>query len=161
MNRIASSTRVLGDLGAGRSGVDVKTFTYQGTSATTTDTSVRGTSQSHTEEKNAIGKVVSVTDAIGTSLYTYDSDGNLTVVQEGAPSTSNVLTYVYDNRGRKTDMYDPDTGHWHYEYNGYGDVVLQKDGSGQLASSTYDALDRMTSRTDAGGTAEWIYDLAP
>jgi RHS repeat-associated protein len=44
---------------------------------------------------------------------------------------------------------------------GFGDLVGQLDAKGQLTAMTYDVLGRMTSRTDATGKAQWVYDVAP
>jgi len=48
-----------------------------------------------------------------TTLYGYDLNGNQTTVTD---PKGNVTTTVYDNYGRKTDVYDPDAGRTMYSY---------------------------------------------
>ena len=43
---------------------------------------------------------------------------------------------------------DPDLGAWVYQYNGFGDLVVQGDGKWQPTFMTYDTLGRMVQRDD-------------
>jgi len=109
------------------------------------------------QEKNAIGKVISVYDkASGAMDYEFDSLGNLTKTTD--PS-GNQVTITYDVLGRKMSMNDPDLGIWSYEYNTFGELISQTDAKGQTTTINYDKLGRMISRTDSSGTASWQYDV--
>jgi YD repeat-containing protein len=72
-------------------------------------------------------------DVAGRLLRTTDPKGN-------------VMTLTYDGLGRKTDMTDPDMGHWHYDYDANGNLISQTDAKGQTITMQYDALNRITLR---------------
>ncbi|WP_444889448.1 RHS repeat-associated core domain-containing protein [Microbulbifer sp. DLAB2-AA] len=117
-----------------------------------TTVSLNPEGQSKTETKNAIGELITVVDNLGGRLeYQYDAQGNLRYVHKlGSPSDPhNLITEIkYDLLGRKTEMRDPDKGYWQYGYNGFGELIWQKDAKGQLTVNTYDLLGRQTSRKD-------------
>lgn len=128
--------------------------------------------QVKTETYDAAGKLTEVSDALGgTITYTYDVFGNLKnatttgpVVADGATSSITV-SIGYDELGRKQTMDDPDKGHWEYDYNAFGELVVQRDAKGQRSEMQYDKLGRMTSRTDyvgstAQSTTSWVFDTA-
>ena len=117
-----------------------------------------GTAQTRTREKDALGRLVKVTDPLNNSnRYTYDSVGNLLSTTDAA---NNVTTVTYDVRDRKTAMSDPDMGRWTYGYNALGELISQTDAKGQTVSMVYDLLGRMTRRTESEGTTSWSYDTA-
>lgn len=108
--------------------------------------------------------------------YVYDGSGNMTSMKD---VTANLETIInYDDRGRKTSMNDPNKGLWLYEYNVFGELVLQTDAASNKICQVYDSLGRMTKRVDnyqGDATAarndcsgdddntavsEWFYDLA-
>jgi RHS repeat-associated protein len=144
------------------------TTTYEGSTVTTTRT-VNGETRTRSETKNALGKISSVTDANKVTVaFSYDADGNLryTAAPSDACDTTtgaanNAVQITYDARGRKETSHDPDLGDWGYQYNGFGDLVLQADGKGRPTVMTYDTLGRVVQREDDKGTALWIYDAAP
>jgi YD repeat-containing protein len=67
---------------------------------------------------------------------------------------------VYDPRGRRVSLSDPDTGSSSYVYNAIGELVSQTDAKGQTQTVTYDKLGRMKTRTTAEGICTWNYDTA-
>jgi RHS repeat-associated protein len=143
------------------------TTTYDGPTVTTKRT-VNGVLRTRSETKNALGKVASVTDANSTKIsFAYDSDGNLRYnasVADACDSNvdhSNFLETTYDARGRRQRTQDPDMGVWVYQYDGFGDLVVQGDGKGRLTTMAYDTLGRLIRRIDDSGTSQWIYDVAP
>ncbi len=81
----------------------------------------------------------------------YDATGNL-VETNAAGITTNVY---YDTLGRKIKMDDPNKGTWEYRYNGFGELVGQKDANGKVTCQTYDLLGRMVLRYDNYGTGHW------
>jgi RHS repeat-associated protein len=174
LSRPQTVTQDLGPLGdsitgAGEGSGDIE-ITYQGFT-TRTDRTVNGEVRRKYETKNGLGKVASVetlkgdpSDRANETIisYRYDVDGNLT---DTFDPSSNTIHIEYDSRGRKLTSTDPDLGFWEYGYNGFGDLLTQVDpnsrSASQTISMTYDKLGRMTSKTDAQGTSEWIYDVAP
>jgi len=134
-----------------------ETTTYQGSSTLTTmTTTLNGDSRSRQETKNALGKVAVVTDDSMKSItYSYDPDGNLTGVS--GPGVSMVASY--DSQGRKRVTSDLDVGYWTYTYDGFGQLVSQKDAKQQITTMTYDEVGRVLTKTDANQqVSEWVYD---
>jgi len=159
---------VLDGISGGQTRSTAVATTYDGPTVTTIRT-VNGETRTRSQTKNALGKIASVTDAKGVAIsYSYDADGNLAYTaapSEVCESTSGVsdkvLHITYDARGRKQSSHDPDLGDWGYQYNSFGDLVLQTDGKGRPANMKYDTLGRMRQRDDDSGTGRWIYDAAP
>jgi RHS repeat-associated protein len=135
---------------------DTTTFAYKGLTTEVTD--VKG--RLARTVKNSQGWVTSsIRDVNGTAAtvtYDYDAIGNLTSTNAAGVTT----TMTYDNRGRKTQMVDPDMGTWTYGYNAFGELTSQTDAKSQSVTMGYDALGRMTSRVEAEGTTIWTYDTA-
>jgi RHS repeat-associated protein len=70
--------------------------------------------------------------------YAYDLLDRLTQVtrdQDGPNETTSTISY--DGLGRKSDMQDPDMGHWQYEYDDAGNLLVQRDALYLSNSSTY------------------------
>lgn len=141
-------------------GTQTTTYAYSGFTTTATDPKGRvsetvknaqGWTVSTTRNKNAAGGATA-----STVTYDYDALGNL--VSTNAAGA--VTTLTYDLRGRKTSMVDPDMGTWHYRYNGFGELIWQKDAKNQIVTLDYDSLGRMTSRVEPEGTTTWTYDTA-
>lgn len=131
-------------------------FAYAG--QTTTTTNDRG--QVRTEEKNAIGLLVRVTDPAGGQLaHQHDAFGNLVATKD---ALQNSITLKYDILGRKLELNDPDAGLWKYEYDALGQLVWQQNANqravGTATTMAYDKLGRMTSRVEPEGTGTWSYD---
>jgi RHS repeat-associated protein len=100
--------------------------------------------------------------------YDYDAQGNLSYTKQvgtlGVTAGQILKTRVmFNTRGFKTQMIDPDMGTWDYTYNAYGELLTQTDAlsARQTITMGYDSLGRMTSRADhADGTTIWTYDSA-
>jgi RHS repeat-associated protein len=140
--------------------------TFQQLGSTTIET-VNGQARNRRDWKNVLGKVTKILDAnqyndstLGDTEYAYDVEGKLTQVT--LPGGA-MVEIGYDSRGRKSLTVDPDLGTWTYTYNGFGDLVTQKDAKLITTTMTYDMLGRMATQTrdDGSGTAQWIYDVAP
>ena len=132
------------------------TATYNG--RTTSTTNNNGVTNSRTV--NSQGKVVSVTDAVGTAdassvAYEYDNWGNLSKTTDAA---GNVTQMSYDLLGRKTQLVDPDMGSWTYTVDNLGQVTSQIDAKGQTTTNTYDVLGRMTRRLEGDLDSSWYYE---
>ncbi|MDG4763440.1 polymorphic toxin-type HINT domain-containing protein [Solwaraspora sp. WMMD406] len=94
------------------------------------------------------------------TTYTYTPAGQQASVTDPA---GNVWTYEYDQRGRRIEAVDPDSGTSTFTYNDYDQLTSTTDGRGVMLSHTYDVLGRMTGTYQgsvATGTklAEWGYD---
>ncbi len=105
---------------------------------------------------NALGKVKLVTNDIDQSIsYEYAAYENLTKTTD--PSGNSVVLH-YDQRGRKDTMSDPDMGSWIYTYNGFGELISQRDAKLQTVSMQYDTLGHMVRRDEPEGTTVWTHD---
>ncbi|WP_240958500.1 polymorphic toxin-type HINT domain-containing protein [Streptomyces chilikensis] len=88
------------------------------------------------------------TDYLSTT-YTYTPSGQLSVVKDDA---GNTWSYAYDQRGRKKEAVDPDTGKSTFEYDALDRMTSVKDSRGKTTTTTYDAIGRKTGTWD--GPAE-------
>ncbi|PWQ92288.1 SpvB/TcaC N-terminal domain-containing protein, partial [Leucothrix pacifica] len=136
-------------------GEQVTRYAYEGNTTTITDPLNRTKST----VLNVFGKPSTVTTSTGSNItYTYDAIGNL------AHSDTNgyVVSMEYDNHNNKIYMNDPSMGEWRYDYNGFGELIWQKDAKKQVTTQKYDVLGRMYERKvkTKGGTtsSHWIYD---
>src|SRR5258708_14440970 len=133
------------------------TYAYGGLTVTATNDWL----QTRTEEKNANGELMRVTDAQGAQLaHQYDAFGNLVQTKD---ALQNSITLQYDIRGRKVQMNDPDTGNWQYDYNALGELVWQQSPNQRAATPTqettlsYDVLGRMIQRSEPEDVTTWTY----
>ncbi|MET1256837.1 DUF4225 domain-containing protein [Aliikangiella maris] len=149
-------------------GARITSKIFNGLSTTTTN----AIGQTVVETKNINGDLLSVTDNAGkTMTYVYNGKGNFTTLTD---SQSNSIVNVLDSvTGRKTQTIDPDKGTWDYYYNGFGELIRQKDARGVVIIQEYDELGRMIRRVDNAAVNEhesvsgidvqttcWHYDTA-
>ncbi|WP_037411009.1 toxin TcdB middle/N-terminal domain-containing protein, partial [Shewanella fidelis] len=109
---------------------------------------------------NALGEQVQVTDELYSELnFVYDAYGNLLNSYVKASNGDEVLRtqLTYDKYGRKTQSIDLDKGTWSYTYNAFGELLTQTNASNQVTTFYYDSSGRKVRRTDAEGTACWLY----
>ena len=100
---------------------------------------------------------ISMTDATGTTTFTYDSADRLTeVVYPGG----DFLQYTYNAAGQRTQMADQTGFTVNYQYNALGQLSELTDANGDLiASYTYDVVGRLSSEQFGNGTAtDMTYD---
>lgn len=112
------------------------------------------------EEKNVDGKLVRVSNGLGSQIaYQHDAFGNLVETRD---AMQNSIRISYDIRGRKVEMRDPDIGWWQYGYNAAGDMVWQQSPNQRQTQARtqmqYDVLGRMTRRIEAEYESSWVYD---
>lgn len=135
----------------GNGGQAILETTYDGLQTVVTN----ALGQDKTIIKNAIGQTQRIVDELGGEVqYTYDALGQL--IQTNANGSITKLSY--DVRGRKTGMQDPAMGRWDYAYNAFGELVWQQDSLSQVVTMQYDALGRMSSRTEPDLVSNWHYD---
>lgn len=150
--------------------VAVKAFAYNGANVTETSwrTSKNGEGQQQpadelkvTRTLDPLGRTVQVTDALGSTLRKrYDAFDNLVETQD---SLDNRVRIVFDVRGRRTDIADPNSGAWTYRYNALGELIGQQNpsqrGASQWTTMEYDLLGRLKLRVEPGDyTTAWTYD---
>jgi RHS repeat-associated protein len=78
----------------------------------------------------------------------------------GDGTQSRISEMRYDNRGRRTDLIDPDTGHRRVQYNAFGDVRAEIDANGAVTIYTRDSLGRITKKTDKDGITSFTWDAS-
>ncbi|MEU6194565.1 LamG-like jellyroll fold domain-containing protein [Streptomyces sp. NPDC047061] len=80
----------------------------------------------------------------GTTVWTYDSQGNQTsVTTPGGKTTS----YLYDQMGDLAQVTEPDTTKTHATYDTAGDQLTSTDATGAQTQATYDYLGRQLTQT--------------
>ncbi|UFH59970.1 FG-GAP-like repeat-containing protein [Sulfurovum mangrovi] len=126
---------------------------YEGYDVITTD------AEGHTKRitKNVMDKVTAIEEGPSSMEYFYDAVGNLVKTVPNGDET-HAITMAYDKLGNKTDMFDPNMGHWSYTYNADGKLKTQTDAKGQTTTMTYDKLGRVVSKSTPEGTHAWQYD---
>ena len=156
----------------------VTKMSYLGNQTTT----INDTGYKKIEIENSLGQIVQSIDDNNTRIeYEYTIDGELsgTTIIDGTNNafsfgeikglckqpTSNLQTILcYDRLGRKTQMWDPDKGHWLYFYNAFGELIKQTNSNGHSVFTDYDNLSRPIKRSDERsdgtieGTTTWYYD---
>jgi RHS repeat-associated protein len=121
------------------------TMSYSGLS-TTVDDGVK----TKTSVKNAIGKVVSMTDNPGgTITYTYFANGNLETSNYGGATT----VIVQDGWGRKTKLMDSSAGTYDYSYNSFGETLTEKTPNG-LTTYTLNSVGKLIKKTIKGTSTD-------
>lgn len=110
---------------------------------------------------DAVGQINEVLDQ-GTYLrttYEYDGLGNLLSADLSYLSNSKKrVTAQYNDAGLKTQVNDPDTGTYNYEYDPLGLMRKQTDAVNDVYLFTYDKLNNQILRTLNGNTdATWVY----
>ena len=112
---------------------------------------------------NALGEQAIIIDELYNELsFVYDAYGNLLNSYVKASNGAEVLRtqLAYDGYGRKTQSIDLDKGTWGYTYNAFGELLTQTNASNQVTRLYYDGAGRKIRRTDAEGTACWLYGNA-
>ncbi len=98
--------------------------------------------------------LLSVTDAGGSVNYSYYSSGlPKTVTSPGGLVTS----LEFDNQGNRTKISEPNAGIYTFEYNPFGEMVLQN-ANDSITELTYDELGRVLSLAEPEGTTTFTYD---
>ena len=116
---------------------------------------------SGTEDLTCDSTVSSTTTSNVSTAYEYDAAGNLVTMID---ANGNDQHYGYDALGRMTGRTDGDdaTVHWGYDARGNRVDQTNRADTPPYASITwtYDAANRMTSRTADGATVSYTYDGA-
>ncbi|MFH7018681.1 RHS repeat-associated core domain-containing protein [Flavobacterium sp. FlaQc-47] len=111
-----------------------------------TSTVTDGT-KNETYVKNALGKVVSMSDAPSNTInYTYYPNGNLSKINYGGLET----TILQDGWGRKKQLKDPSAGIFKYTYNDFGDLTIEENPNG-ITTYNLTPLGKLDTKTVYGG----------
>ena len=135
----------------------------------TTVTDPRGVEK--TTERDAEGRLVSITEHEGTStfltIYTYDPAGNLTTITD---ALGNLRHFTYDGLGRHLtaeDLHAPADitfGTWSFTYDEASNLVSRTDPRGDTTVWVYDDLNRPLMEnvlSDPNAQVSYTYDLCP
>lgn len=136
-----------------------------GTTATKTITNKRPddthSKQTSSQITNALGQVTQVVNNQSglTNTYVYDAFSQLrtAIIYEGANFKKSVSA-SYNIAGLKTQINDPDTGVYTYEFDALGLMRKQNDSRGNEYIYSYDKLNQKTQQTLNGQLdASWVY----
>ncbi len=83
--------------------------------------------------------------------------GSLKVVTDSLSNPLFSASYSYGIQAFQDSSTDMDLGSTTYSHNSLGELVSWTDAKSQSFSQTYDALSRVTSRTEAEGTTTWTW----
>lgn len=125
--------------------------------------------QTRITTQNSQGQEIEIIDSIGgKTTFIYDPKGNLksstvTALDASDAETSVTTSFVYNKLGHKTDMYDPDKGHWRYVVDPLGQVRKQTDANLNVTAISYDRIGRVVQKQMLVGgivdrTDSWTYD---
>ena len=114
---------------------------------------------------NGIGQLIRVDEpdnsgSLGTAAspaqataYAYDVLGNLTQVNQGAQTR----TFSYDSLSRLRQAANPESGAISYNYDANGNLTSKTDARGVVTGYTYDAFNRVLTRSYSDGTPQVNY----
>jgi len=109
---------------------------------------------------DATGRRLTMTDATGTTTYSYDALGRPLSV--AAPiAGGKTVSYTWDAVGRRATMTDPDAGVTSYQYDSANRLTSLTNPFNETTGFVYDALGRLTRQNNANGTySTWTFDAA-
>jgi RHS repeat-associated protein len=116
-----------------------------------------GTGARQVIEYDTMGRPIRTTDANGnTTAYGYDTRGNLSSVTSPEGFCE---TWSYDEEGRLASATDGEGKSTTYTYDLAGRLTSLTDPAGRTAAYAWDAMGNVVSRTVAGATERFEYDL--
>ena len=141
-------------ISATNSSLQTTTIQYAGRTTTTTDPQGKVT----TNITKVTGSVGRTKDHNGYYVnFNHDAFGSLLSVTDSLSNTLRTMTYAYGVRAFRTTLADMDLGSRSYTHDALGEVTTYSDGKGQSFSAIFDALSRMTSRTEPDLTTTWTW----
>lgn len=104
--------------------------------------------------KDATELIIAATDNGGTLTYAYYSSG----LQKSAKLDGiTMVSAEYDLLGNQTKLIDKNAGTIVFEYNNFKELIKQTNATQKQTILTYDALGRITTKTDAEGVTAYTY----
>ncbi len=96
------------------------------------------------------------------NTYHYDGQGNIRrVLVKRSGATLKTVTATFNNAGLKTQINDPDTGIYNYEYDALGLMRKQSDARGNEYTFNYNTLNNQTnSMLNGQEDGTWVYSEA-
>ena len=152
LGRITKASRPLSDSNTTSQDTVVS---YDGLTVLTTD----ALGKQSTKVATVVGGIARSFDHDGYS-QTFDGDGFGNVVRVTDSLGNTLLSNVFNKLGMPREQTDMAAGHWLYQPNALGEVLLQTDANGHQTNFTYDALGRITSRIehDAGVDVQNVFN---
>lgn len=118
----------------------------------TTTSSVSGT---ESKTFDGMGNVLSVTKSKGGTVnYAYWDFGKVHTITTGSAVTT--MTY-YPVTLYQASLNDPDAGLTEYTYNGFGQLLTQKDAKNQIITCSYSPAGQLLSKTGTGINEAYTY----
>src|SRR6202142_3619641 len=141
-------------ISATNSTLQTTTIQYSGRTTTVTDPQGKVTT-----------KITKVTGSVGRTVdnnnyyvnFNHDAWGSVLSVSDSLSNTLRTMTYAYGVKAFRTTLADMDLGSRSYTHDALGEVTAYSDGKGQNFSAIFDALSRMTSRTEPDLTTTWTW----
>jgi RHS repeat-associated protein len=153
---VAATLTALGVFGTAVSDAGTTTsFTYDAVGQVTSVTSPSGRTKSL--QWDAFGRNVSQTVNGASTGYGYNYQNALTAVQDPKGLTT---SYDRNGFGEARSLTSPDTGTSNYSYDANGNPTSRVNAAGQVESYTYDAADRVVTKTvshPAGGSLTYTF----
>jgi RHS repeat-associated protein len=152
LKRLTQSQR---PISATNSTLQTTTIQYSGRSTIVTDPQGKVT----TKITKVTGSVGRTKDNNGYYInFNHDAWGSVLSVTDSLSNPLRTMTpYAYGIAAFKTSMTDMDLGSRSYTHDALGEVTAYSDGKGQSFSAIFDALSRMTSRTEPDLTTTWTW----
>ncbi|MFB9080243.1 RHS repeat-associated core domain-containing protein [Flavobacterium procerum] len=129
------------------------TISYSGLSTTISENS-----KTKVIVKDAVGRVISLTDSPGGSInYAYYANGNLKQSDYGGVIT----TIAQDGWGRKISLNDSSAGNYYYEYNDLGELVKETTPNGITTYNLNDfgkVKEKTITGVNTNSKTTYIYD---
>jgi RHS repeat-associated protein len=151
LNRLTQSQR---PISASNPSLQTSTVKYSGRTTTFTDPQAKVTT-----------KIAKVTGSVGRTKdnngyyvnFNHDAFGSVLSVTDSLSNTLRTMTYAYGLKAFRTSLSDMDLGSRSYTPDALGEITAYSDGKGQNFSAQFDALSRMTSRTEPDLTTTWTW----
>lgn len=145
------------DIGAEGSAEQTTYFGYDGNgNLSTINAPLNRNSINEYDELNRLKKVTD--PAGGVAKYSYNRFDNLVSVVD---PDGHLTAYATNAFGQVYSQVSPDTGTTSTTFDSGGNAATVRDARNQLVSNTYDALNRVTSRTYSDQTVTFEYDRGP
>lgn len=134
-------------------------FKYEGLKTTVKDP--RGAEKVFVADE--LGRTTSATDVVNDeggrrelkTTYRYAPFGQLDQVIDTKGNTTKIL---YDIRGRRTYLKDPDAGEFYFTHDAFGQLLTQLDGGPSVTEYGYDSIGRPIGTKNADGVSCFYYD---